>query len=273
MSKLINSPAPCFIAPTAYLEQFASQSNAHLTLAHLIHGNDGGKYVDFYRRMAERGDLVMNDNSAFELGESFSTYLLLDTAKAVKASVQVLPDYPGQHQSQTINAALDHIDLYKRNGIKTFFVPQAEAGDLEGWIDAYLFAANHPDIDVIGMSILGIPLALPWVDRSIARVVMVSILKDRGIFADDKHHHFLGLNSGPKIEIGSLLKMNALDTFDSSNAVWMGILGHRYASNTDTFLSVSKVSTHVNFDQPASKDNTILDNIQTNIDLTKRLFA
>ncbi len=273
MSKLINTPAPCFIAPTAYLEQFASQSTAHLTLAHLIHGNENGKYVDFYRRMSERGDLVMNDNSAFELGASFAPELLLDTAKAVKASVQVLPDYPGQHQSQTINAALENIDLYKRNNLKTFFVPQAQPGDLEGWIDAYLFAAKHPDIDVIGMSILGIPLALPFVDRSIARVVMVAILKDRGIFAEDKHHHFLGLNSGPKIDIGSLLKMNALDTFDSSNAVWMGILGHRYAANTDTFLNVSKVSTHVNFDQPITKDPIILDNIQANIQLTKQLFV
>lgn len=273
MSKLITTPAPCFIAPTDYLEQFASQSTSHLTLAHLVHGNEGGHYVDFYRRMADRGDFMMNDNSAFELGESFAPELLIDTAKALKAQVQVLPDYPGQHPSKTIDAALANIDLYKSAGLKCFFVPQAERGDLEGWIEAYRFAANHPDIDVIGMSILGIPNALPNVDRSIARVVMVSILQDRGIFAYDKHHHFLGLNSGPKIEIGSLLKMKALDTFDSSNAVWMGILGHRYAENTDTYLSVSKVSTHVNFDQPKSKDQVILDNIQTNIDLTKKLFS
>lgn len=272
MSKLIEFPSPCFIAPTAYLDEFASQSHTHLTLAHLIHGKEGGHYVDFYRRMANRGDFIMNDNSAFELGESFAPELLIETARAVKAQVQVLPDYPGQHQNKTMNAALQNIDLYKRAGLKCFFVPQAERGDLEGWIEAYRFAANHPDIDVIGMSILGIPNALPNIDRSIARVVMVSILQDRGIFAHDKHHHFLGLNGGPKLEVGTLLKMKALDTFDSSNAVWMGILGHRYAQNTDTLLSVSKVSTHVNFDQPITTDQTVLNNIRTNIRLTWDLF-
>lgn len=273
MTKLIASPTPCFIAPTAYLDKFASQSTAHLTLAHLVHGNEGGQYVDFYRRMSDRGDLIMNDCSAFELGESFAPDLLIDTALALRASVQVLPDYPGQHPSKTIDSALANIDLYKSAGLKCFFVPQSQPGDLEGWIEAYRFAANHPDIDVIGMSILGIPNALPNVDRTIARVVMVSILQDRGLFAYNKHHHFLGLNGGPKVEVGSLLKMKALDTFDSSNAVWMGILGHRYAKNTDTYLGVSKVSTHVNFDQPLSKDQTILDNIQHNIDLTNGLFS
>ena len=268
MKKTID-PSFCVIAPTPYLEQFASLSNTHLTLAHLF---DDGQYFDFYRKMSARGDFIMNDNSAFELGESFDPHCLIDIAKDIRADAQVLPDYPGVHHGKTVAAAEEWIPEYKAAGLKTFFVPQSSVGDMEGWIEAYTWAANNPDIDIIGMSILGIPNALPAIDRTYARVVMVQILRDRGLFANHKHHHFLGLNNGPRAEVNSLLRMNALTTMDSSNPVWMGILGHRYAANSDSYLTVSKVSKHVDFSYPMTKDATTLDNIKTNVAMTLALF-
>ena len=62
--------------------------------------------------------------------------------------------------------------------------------------------------------------------------------------------------------------MNALDSCDSSNPVWMAICGHRYTPNSDSLLQVSKVKKEVDFNYPMTEDQTTLNNIRNNIDLT-----
>ena len=126
--------------------------------------------------MRDRGDYVIMDNSAFELGESYKPYDLLDLGKKCGANAIVLPDYPGQDWHKTVDAAFNWNRIFKDAGFDTFFVPQSEKGDLEGWISAYEFASNNSNIDIIGMSILGIPNALPHIPKAYSRVVMTQIL-------------------------------------------------------------------------------------------------
>lgn len=258
----------CIIAPTAYLDKYASQSSMHLVLAHLVDTDE--KYANFY---ANRREFKIMDNGAFELGESYEPSKLIDLAHRCGANAIVLPDYPGQPASRTIEAALSLGPQVREAGFYTFFAPQAEVGDTEGWIDAYRWGAENDLIDIIGMSILAIPNAMPWIPRAYARVVMTQMLIDRGIFSFTKYHHYLGLNAGPNLEVPPLLAMNALDSCDSSNPVWMGILGHMYSPNTDSFLPVSKVKKEVQFDYPLTTDKQTLSNIQTNIDMTLSLFS
>lgn len=265
-----HTPHFCIIAPNAYLEEYATQSPAHLVLAHIV--DKDPVYADFYRSMSDRGDRVIMDNGAFELGQSFSPEKLIKLGHLCGADAIVLPDYPGKSSEVTITAAEKWIPSFKDEGFRTMFVPQSEIGNIDDWIDCYIYAADHPNIDIIGMSILGMPNAIPHIPRSYARVVLTEILRDRGVFADWKYHHYLGLNSGPALELPTLIQMNALDSCDSSNPVWMAILGHEYTRNSDSYLSTRKIKKEVEFDFPWIKDNDTHRRIQHNIDLTLELF-
>jgi hypothetical protein len=264
------NPEFCFITPTAYLNQFAAQTKRHLVLAHLVERDEA--YREFYRKRATYGDYIMMDNSAYELLEPFSPDKLLSLAGQCGASAIVLPDYPFQPAEKTVEAAEKFAPIFRCAGYHSFFVPQSKRGDLADWLAAYEYATNNPLIDIIGMSILGIPNALPHIDPAYARVVMTQVLQD-GIMFADKPHHYLGLNSGPNLEIPSLLRMDALTSIDSSGPVWAGILGHSYTTEADSYQMVSKLKLPVNFDLPLTKDKATLDRIQNNVDMTKALFT
>ena len=270
MNSNLNAPDFCFITPIPLLEQFASQSSKHLCLAHLV--DSSNQYASFYRRMRERGDYVIIDNSAFELGQSYEPQKLIQLGHKCKANAIVLPDYPGQESIVTIEAAKRWIPLFKDNGFDTFFVPQSKVGDLSDWLRAYDFATTNPDIDIIGMSILGIPNALPKISRTYARVVMTQLLQNQQRFANKKHH-YLGLNSGVNLEVPSLLNMNALWSVDSSGPVWSGANGIRYDITTDSYMPIAKpFLREVDFDYDIHGKEHIVECIQHNINLTKALF-
>lgn len=258
----------CIITPTEYLERYASQSNMHLVLAHLVDTDE--KYAQFY---AGRTEFKIMDNGAFELGESYAPDRLLELAAKCKADVIVLPDYPGQSQDLTIDAAMKFAPIFKEAGYKTMFVPQSRKGDAAGWQEAYEWATvDNELVDVIGMSILGIPNAIPNVHKAFARVVMTERLQTLGVFNYDKPHHYLGLNSGPALEIPSLLNMGVLTSCDSSSPVWAGICGNEYSENTDSFMTTAKIKKHVDFNHAFMDDANVNRMIQKNVDLTLSLF-
>ncbi len=266
-----DQPAFCVIAPTAYLEDYATQSHSHLVLAHIVDTNP--TYCEFYKSMANRGDRIIMDCSTFELGESYDPDELVRLGDMCGADTLVLPDYPGKHSSVTITAAKKLIPVFKGEGFSTFFVPQSEMGDIADWIYSYQWAADQEDIDVIGMSILGIPNALPHIPKSYARVVMTELLIDRGMFNLDKHHHYLGLNAGPNVELPSLLMMNALTTCDSSNPVWAGLHGYRYDTmSTDCLPVHKKFLREVDFDYEYVKKSHIHETVQYNLQTIFDIF-
>ena len=195
MLERAKQPQFCIITPTAYLNQYASQSAMHLVLAHLVDTDD--QYADFY---AKRQEFKIMDNGAFELGESYAPDQLIRLGNRCAADAIVLPDYPFKPGQKTIDAATELSAAVKDAGFHTMFVPQSEVDELEDWIATYKWASVNPNIDIIGMSILGIPNALPHIPRAYARVVMTQILIDRGIFNFSKYHHFLGLNAGVALE-------------------------------------------------------------------------
>lgn len=260
----------CVIAPTAYLEQYATQSDVHLCLAHLV--DKDAVYASFYKRMAERGDLVIMDNSAYELLTPYSPGKLIELGRKCGAGTVVLPDYPFKSSSLTVDAAKEFIPQFKDAGFGTFFVPQSLKGDVESWIESYEWASENKDIDMIGMSCIGIPGALPHIPSQYARTVMVAMLRERGIYNESKHHHYLGLNGAPNLELAALIRMNAVDTCDSSNPVWNGINGNKYDTTLVDFAGKQKkYLRHVNFDEPLVKSH-LQDIIQHNLDVTFDIF-
>lgn len=281
MAKLNDNPSFCFIAPTDYLDfvynevqKHTQKRQTHLVLAHLIINGDQ-KYIDFYRARSEAGDLVICDNSAFELGGSVQPDQLIKAAQQVKAHSLVLPDYPGQDWHVTVDAAEQWVDKFVDAGLKPFFVPQSNKGDLEGWIQAYQYAATNEKIEVCGYSVLGIPNALPHVPRAYARVVMVEILKSRGVWTDRLHNHFLGCNAAPNVETVPLLLSGVLDSMDSSNPVWSGINGWAYDVDMVDYAPKRKAFLpHVDFGMKMNVANSFIDFlIAHNIAVTQDIFA
>jgi hypothetical protein len=266
MKLLPFDPTFCIITPTPYLEQFASQSSMHLVLAHLVDTDE--RYANFYHN---RDELKIMDNGAFELGQSYNPDKLLELAAKCDADVIVLPDYPGQPGSKTIEAAEKYLPIFKKAGYRVMFVPQSLKGDVDDYVKCYEWAANHPGIDVIGCSILGMPNAIPYCDVSYARVVMSQILIERGVFNFNKFHHYLGIQN-ISLEIPTLLRMKCLNSCDSSNPVWAGISGFKYNTTGDSYLQVSKRYLHeVNFNEKLHKLE-ILDIVQYNVDIALGLF-
>lgn len=277
------TPQFCAIAPIAF-SGLVKGRKAHLVLAHLIDVDHAETpiqkdyseaYIAFIRAEAAAGAFIMMDNSAYELKEPYAPEKLMELASLVGAHAIVLPDYPFQESTVTIEAAKKYAPIFKAAGFKTFFVPQSEPGDSTDWLQAYDWAANGEGkdlVDIIGISILGVPVAFSDIEPAFARVVVMQQLKAMGIYNKDKHHHFLGLNAGPALEIPSLLRMGVLDTIDSSGPVWAGTLGHAYTKDADSYQLVKKLTTPVDFYMHLPKDDRTIQRILDNVQLTDELF-
>jgi hypothetical protein len=178
---------------------------------------------------------------------------MLEYARKINADYIVLPDYPNEPHEETIKAAKAMAGIYKSAGFGTFFVPQSLEGDLEGYIEAFTWAAASPLIDYIGVSILGVPnaygVAKDKTQRYLSRQHMVKHLHDRGILDlaayNGKKIHFLGMLDGPN-EIDLCQFEVVIDTWDSSAAVWAAINGVRF-DHTPTGLRHGKVEKEVDF--------------------------
>jgi hypothetical protein len=210
------------------------------------------------------------DNGAYELGHSYDPDKLFGLAEKCGAHAIVLPDYPFQPVKKTIDAAIKYIPIFKQAGFQTFFVPQSEKGDFNDVKYGYEWAASHPDVDIIGMSILTFPNALPHVHPAMARVVGTSLMINDNIFTGQKYHHYLGLIDAA-LEIPSLIRLAVVDSLDSSNPVWSAICGHRYDLRGASFLPVAKKHLpEVDFNHPF--DPAVVADIQHNIDVVFDMF-
>ncbi len=276
-------PYFCTITPTAYLERYAraTQSPFHLILAHLLdpeskYFNPG--YAEFYASTKRADETYIMDNGAFELGESYSPERLISVGNAVHADVLVLPDYPGKEYKTTIRAAEEFIPQFKAAGFDTFFVPQSQPGDWNGWLESFEWALFNPNVDVIGMSILAHPIALPHIPKCYVRVVAADrvvqwLAADRtraNAFAG-KHIHWLGLLS-PGLELPALLEMGVVDTLDSSGPVWFGHCGIHYNTFGESWSSVDKrFVPEVDFGAHANRHAGSI--IEHNLSMVESLFS
>lgn len=238
------------IAPTDAIIYAENRSQINLVLAHLVGDN---KYTKAY---AESKKPTIMDNGAFELGESISPDLLIEKAKLVKADYIVLPDYPGQPWDKTIKAAQDYIPAFMEAGFKTFFVPQSEIGDFDGYMSSWAWALEQNEIDLIGCSILGAPNAIPNQDRLIARYIILRMLKET--FSEKqllKRIHMLGmLDTVHEICLTKPFH-HMIYSWDTSAAVWAGV--HDF----DISKLCRKFDVPVDFDAKIKHPSSIVDNI------------
>lgn len=255
----------CHIVPTAHLEQVAGR-NHHLTLAHLVEENE--KYVQFYVNEKNKNPNMINimDNSAFEMVKQGKPFYpsdkLIEMGRKVNADYVVLSDYPAEPWTKTMYAAENLIPQFKAAGLGTFYVPQAEIGDISGLINSFIFAATHEDIDYIAISILSAPNAFGVergnkLQRFLSRYQLCKLLADHVVIDGvgywdyirevGKKIHFLGMVDGPR-EIELIQNLHIpITTWDSSAAVWAGLHNINFDSSP-TGLIDGKFEKEVDFD-------------------------
>lgn len=248
----------CHIAPIEFLD-LVEDHKTHLTLAHLIDTSD--EYTTFYKKLKTHNDVtVIMDNSAFEMykqGKPMLTPMkVLEMAALIKADYVVMSDYPAEHSSKTIQAAIDLAPFFRRQGYGTFFCPQSKVGDKEDLISAFNWASTSKHVDYIGVSILAVPNAYNVekgnkLQRFVARYMFMQELRERGILDrikdNNKKIHFLGMVDGPnEIKLMAPFKQY-IDTWDSSAAIWLGLNGGKF-DGSPTGIYDGKYEKEVDFD-------------------------
>jgi len=156
----------------------------------------------------------------------------------------------------TIDKAIEMAPELREAGFGTFFVPQSSEGDLEDLIDAFQWAATSEHVDYIGVSILAVPIAYGVekdnkLQRFMSRWKFMQELDTRGILQEIKNNgkriHFLGMVDGPNECTLVENYLWAIDSWDSSAAVWAGMCGISF-DNSPTGLIAGKNEIEVDFD-------------------------
>jgi hypothetical protein len=279
----------CHISPTAYLDPYTHSNGAHLLLAHLVEEDE--EYRDFYANLDD-GKYKIMDNSAFEMFKQgrpmYESDKLIEMAKLCRADCIVMSDYPKEPALKTVEAAKRLAPMYKDAGFETFFVPQSRLGDMQDYLDAFEWALDNNHIDLIGVSILGAPIAcgvneLTFTDgvgardgayklqRYLSRLEVFHQLESAGLLNDSarKRFHCLGMVDGPR-EIELLREYHPyIFSWDSSAAVWAGINGIRF-DDSPTGLMHGKFEKEVNFEYCGEHE---VDDVYFNIEYIDNLAS
>lgn len=247
----------CQISPTHHLDDFCADNEVHLILAHLVESD--AQYADWYKN---RKELKIMDNGGFEMYKQnlpmYDASKLLEMAQRVKADVIVMSDYPNARAKVTIGYAQQLGPKFHDAGYKTFFVPQSEIGAMDDYLYAWEYAVSSPDVDFIGVSILGVPNAFGNIERDnklqrfLSRWKMMKILEKRGLLEEavlnNKKLHFLGALDGWPGEVELVKKYwRNIYSWDSSGAVWAGLHNIKY-DESPTRQILGKFEKEVEFD-------------------------
>jgi len=230
------------IATVNTTEEAISHSAFHMVLAHIAESN--AKYAGMFRGAV---GTVLLDNGAFENGVPYDAERMVRIGMDVQADILVLPDYPYKDWTVGWETVEQDIEDYISAGFMTMFVPQSTKGDRDGFVKSIQRALGHPNIDFIGLSILGCPNA---------GVTRAEILKMFNTPENVKRFHILGMLDTVD-EIKDIVPYQHLvNSWDSSAAIWYG-LHHLSVKNRK-----SKFKVPVDFDRAAEWNSTISENIK-----------
>jgi hypothetical protein len=271
-----------YIAPVEYLDLIPESADFHLILAHLLKDK---KYAAFYKEKADRGDVIICDNGAFEFKRSLDPEPLMKLIKdsGVKPTYVVAPDYPFEPWSVTYDSTVAFIEMAKDEDYKIMAVPQSEKGNYKGWLECYKRLSRLDGVEVIGMSILGIPNAFCELtgtdDIATNRIFATAYMLENGMVDSSVSHHYLGLGDGPR-EILTQRALGVMDTNDSSSPFWHGIHGI-LLDDSATGLVDGKSKIEVDFHIEKKKVNRSVDNkkmsvesmIQANVEWMEKIIG
>jgi len=223
------------IAPTSDAAYAIKRSGMNMVLAHIADKDDA--YAELFKASNKE---TLLDNGAFENGVPLPVDKMIEIGRKVGADILVLPDYPFEPWAKGWLTIESDIKAYKDAGFRTMFVPQSLKGDAQGYELSIHNALHHPDIDFVGLSILGAPNAYELMPPIKVRS---HILEKFNTPNNAKKFHMLGmLNSVDEILRVTYYK-HLVNSWDTSAAVWYGVNG------LDVSKTETKFADAVDFDR------------------------
>jgi len=201
------------IAPTEMLTTHAKRSDYHLVLAHIYETDE--RYREFYKDCVSKGDFVILDNSAYELGESVNVEKLKRMALDLKPTAMFLPDVRFDRE-KTLQLVKDALVVLKDVPVKKFAVPQGK--DLGDILKCYQ-ELSHLDIDGFGLY-----EEVGEVAGMKNRPQFLTYLERGGLVDTSKYYHCLGMEENTKV-VAEIGKFDWVSGIDSAKPVVYGLYG------------------------------------------------
>jgi hypothetical protein len=213
------------ISPVPYLNEFATLSDTHMVLAHIYLLND--TYRKFYLDRKEKGDTIILDNGAFELGESLPLKKLTPILKELNPQHFILPDkrFDATKTLNLVEKAIEKVS--KISSANLIGVPQGS--DLTEIMFCYNTMMKMPAI-----SGFGIYEEIGEVSGLGRRVDFCNYLQLNNPDIKEKYYHMLGMeeNLGDTVQLANF---DWVSSVDSAKPIVYGIYNMSIA-NYKNFL-------------------------------------
>lgn len=180
----------------------------------LAHVTDD-KYWNFYKDRSQDQELIL-DNGAYE--GRLDTGRFEDLIQYVQPNVIVLPDLYLGNWERSLYLSLGYLELCKASFGEFMFVPQAEPGDMDGFIKGLHLALKDKRLAWIGIPRC---LATDIARNNLSRCYVADFIKDE---RPDVRIHALGMVDGNPYELCYLAERGVYSC-DSSAPVWRGLKG------------------------------------------------
>lgn len=258
------------IAPTNLLNTCHPESDdvIHLMLAQeAFHSRE---YQDYYAQAIQKGEHVILDNGAYELGASVDAKMLLTLGLELRPTEIVIPDKLFD-LDETVRMANSFIDVMFRSGLmkttKPFIVPQGKTPDQ--WVQCLTalfgicnrFGCEAPTV--------GILTRLNELDPS-RQKTRIKVLQD--IFKkwpEVKHLltkrcdlHFLGCD-GSFVELRKNPLRRYIRSIDTAKVVTQGLHGNLLEDSRVTYPRIKRDKDYFTHEWRLGNSTVVVDNIKT----------
>lgn len=184
------------IIPPSQLSVIPLPQKIHLCLAHLVEKYP--KYAEYYKHKADRGATVILDNSAFELGTSYSAERMFELADEVNATEIMAPEF-FKDSSKTIDAVYGFIEKARELNCTRKIFATVCGNSFEDWLGCYETLIKRREIRVIGITfrvnefsdVLPVAFLTKTQSNMYSRILLTFFLSTRA--SSRVEHHLLGL--------------------------------------------------------------------------------
>ena len=239
------------ICPIPQLENFASCSNFHLILPHLVEKYP--KYLEFYKGRSSLGDEIVLDNSIFEHGVSYDYRQMIEMAEDIGVSKMSAPEVLKDRIASRILRE-EFLEHYITSGCKVPILAVAQGQDVFEVIDSYFELLKIKEIPFLGLP-FDIDEEIPYVSQGVNSLTLRRVL-NRWYLVDSiydisikkkinlKPTHLMGLSDPVELQRYKGDMYRWITSNDSSSAFVHGCNGITYTSRG---LPGEKVSQKLDF--------------------------
>lgn len=264
------------ICPTKFISEFGSQSDFILALSHLI---DSDEVNEYEKQIKMTGLQIILDNGLFENHVPEEADSLIGKAMSIGATHFFAPDklYDTKGTAEELEKACVRLARYRDRYFAR--VPRiaavVQADNPADYLNQLEEFNNHPEIDLIGLSILSVPKSFEALtgESNITsnRIELLKIMKElsdtKGI--KWKNCHLLGLGDSYADVIYAKENCPWVVSNDTSCCFQSGLFEKKLNENLE--VPGGKVKEKVEFDlKDISKEQSTF--IQDNIDQVKLIL-